>query len=527
MAGTAGAVAGEEGDWKKDQGFVRPTVLVLLPFRSLAFAFVEALLAVLGPRAVVTNWQRFQEEYGPEAEATEGGGDRGGGGGSGSGEDGDGEGSRARAVKVTRRRRARAVLAQKPEDWKALFAGGRNGDDEFKLGIALAPGGCKARGKGGYGAGNGGDGRGNGKGVGVRLYSEFYASDIVVASPLGLHLAMGEKTSPDHDTDFLSSIEVCVMDRADLFLQQNWLHLAGAAAALNGRPRRAAGIDFSRIRDTFVHGQAALFRQTVLLSAFADAAPNALFARYARSLGGGLRATPIAAPLQVDGSFGGFGGSGGGYGGVGMASVAVRVRQVFQRVPCATVAAQADARFAYFEAHVLSRLLPGGRTAVVGGTSGGGDGGRRQPHTVLFVPSYFDFVRLRNQLTAAEASACYVSEYTKPADVTRARARLFRGERDLLVYTGRAHFFHRHRLRGVRHLVLYGLPDYPHFYGELINMLDGGGGGGDGGGSGRDGGGISCLALFTRFDRLALARIVGEDRARHMLASPTATFLFR
>lgn len=37
---------------------------------------------------------------------------------------------------------------------------------------------------------------------------------------------------------------------------------------------------------------------------------------------------------------------------------------------------------------------------------------------------------------------------------------------------------------------------------------------------------VTCLSLFTRFERLSLERIVGEDRAGHMLGSAKNTFLF-
>ena len=37
---------------------------------------------------------------------------------------------------------------------------------------------------------------------------------------------------------------------------------------------------------------------------------------------------------------------------------------------------------------------------------------------------------------------------------------------------------------------------------------------------------VTCLSLFTRFERLSLERIVGEERAGHMLASTKNTFLF-
>jgi Utp25, U3 small nucleolar RNA-associated SSU processome protein 25 len=50
--------------------------------------------------------------------------------------------------------------------------------------------------------------------------------------------------------------------------------------------------------------------------------------------------------------------------------------------------------------------------------------------------------------------------------------RFFQGRKPLLVYTGRAHFFSRYRLRGIQHLILYGLPLHPNMYPELVNLIE-------------------------------------------------------
>lgn len=243
------AIDGENSndEWQRDQGFTRPKVLVLLPFRALAHELVDIMVGLLGTKTVVINQDRFDEEYGPDDDdddlgLEEGHGDKG----------------------KEKMERAKAVIGRKPPDWKALMGEGRNVDDMFTIGLSISPGGGKGK-------------PGEGKGVALRLYCDFYNSDIVIASPVAMHRAAvptpgedGEGANDTVDGDFLSSVEVCIMDRADVFLMQNWAYVPEIAEVLNARPsgERASRVDFSRVRHAFLHDQGKLFRQTLVFSAF-------------------------------------------------------------------------------------------------------------------------------------------------------------------------------------------------------------------------------------------------------------------
>lgn len=87
----------DDADAMRDQGFCRPRLLILCPFRSTALRIVQAMRDILGENTSVSGWDKLVDEFSPP-----------------DGSDADGPQSK------------------KPEDWKALFEN-QNMDDDFKV----------------------------------------------------------------------------------------------------------------------------------------------------------------------------------------------------------------------------------------------------------------------------------------------------------------------------------------------------------------------------------------------------------
>jgi U3 small nucleolar RNA-associated protein 25 len=105
----------------------------------------------------------------------------------------------------------------------------------------------------------------------------------------------------------------------------------------------------------------------------------------------------------------------------------------------------AETRFTFFRDSVLPRLQQS-----------------TQSRTMVFVPSYFDYVRVRNlyrkKCKDFELTFCVLSEYSSNREVTQSRSGFFHGEVNFMLMTERFHFFRRYRIRGVHNIVFYGLP---------------------------------------------------------------------
>ncbi len=146
----------------------------------------------------------------------------------------------------------------------------------------------------------------------------------------------------------------------------------------------------------------------------------------------------------------------------------------------------------------------------------------------MFIPSYFDYVRVRNALKKQLIPFCSLSEHETPQQISRARGDLFHGKVPLVLITERFYFFKRfsyvehnssqqliscrYKIRGLKHILFYALPEHAQFYSEMIEMLEGDD--------------RSCMVLFAVYERMRLERIVGTARMEKLVSSEKDVHIF-
>lgn len=462
----------------KDQGFTRPKVLIVLPTKNACYQ-VLSRLAVLSNAEEVNNKKRFKDAfYSPHTPP-----------------------------------------ANKPDDFIELFSGDQ--DDLFCLGVKLT---IKS----------------------LKFYANFYDADIIVASPLGLDMIVNRsetdknvKNPPEYD--FLSSIEIVIVDQADAMFMQKWQHVKNIFDKLNLTPKQSHGCDFSRLKPWFLEEKGKYFRQSIIFSQYNNPDINSLFSNSCLNLFGKVKVRPVYTEKQS----------------CSMAqivkrtnqllteepelqqllpatSTSLRIRQTFSRiVPSREQRAQydqdpsiePDVRFNYFTTVVLPSLLRG--------TS--------QKGTFIYISSYMDYVRVKNYLTAyqqrpngSSLTFSAIDEYSPVSEFTRAREFFKSGRSKILLYTERFHHYRRFKIKGCQSIIFYSLPENPVFYTEVVfnnlihlGILSNENKNEDGTSSNLSPEMATVRALYSQWDALKLERIVGSKRVGTMIMGKSETYEFK
>ncbi|XP_034940883.1 digestive organ expansion factor homolog [Chelonus insularis] len=406
----------------RDQGLVRPKVLIIVPFRHSCLKIVEMLIAILfgdNSDGSVMNKKRFLKEYGGET------------------------------IFMPK-------TNPKPEDYEITFSG--NTDDTFKIGISITK-------------------------KTLKLYSEFYSSDVIIASPLGLRLLIGAAGEEDRDYDYLASLELLIIDQADILLMQNWDHLIHIMSHLHLQPRKFHGTDFSRVRSWSVNGWSKYYRQTLIFSSIHTPEIHALFNKKCANYAGKIK---VMNNVQTG----------------SISQVIVQLPQVFYKFNASSHTQAINTRFDFF----IKKILPQYKDSMMS-------------HTLVYIPSYFDYVKLRNYFKKEELNFVQICEYSKDNKIARARDMFFHGSAHFLLYSERFHFFRRIRIKGIKHIIFYAPPLFPNFYTELCNFMFEF----DPNSLAKSKSNMTISTLYCKYDAMYLSAVVGTDRFTKMIASDKST----
>ncbi|XP_015372423.1 PREDICTED: digestive organ expansion factor homolog [Diuraphis noxia] len=404
-------------DELRDQGLTRPKVLILVPFKDAAYRIINMMISLLSPKENfnVVHKNRFVEEF--------------------------------TGGELTLPRKN-----PKPEDFEKTFVG--NIDDAFRIGMAVTK-------------------------SSLKLYENFYNSDIIIASPLGLRMIIGAEGESSRDYDFLSSVEVLMFDQSEIFLMQNWDHVLHIMNHFHLQPKEAHGTDLQRVRNWSINGLSKHYRQTILFSSCKLPNLMAILKNRCISYGGSVS---VVNPI-VTGT---------------ISHVVCSLKQFYHKLNSKTPTESIKQRFEYFINKILTQLQASS-----------------EKHVLIYIPSYFDFVCIRNYLKTEDYSFVQISEYTKPGKVARARDLFYHGECQILLYSERYHFYNRTKIRGIENIIFYQLPTFASFYSELCNsIID------------NDGCTRNITALYSHYDACVLTSIVGTQRAKYMLTSEQKIHMF-
>lgn len=209
------------------------------------------------------------------------------------------------------------------------------------------------------------------------MFADFYSSDIIIASPLGLRTIIGAEGEPDRNFDFLASIELLIFDQAEIFLMQNWDHVMHIINHLHLQPKESHGTDFARVRTWSLNGWSKYYRQTLIFSSLVLPEINSIFNRKCFNYAGKVKTVN---PISTG----------------SICQVYVQLPHVFHKFTADNVSCSIEARFNFF----IHKILPQQRETLM-------------KQTLIFVSNYFDYVRLRNYFKKEDIGFVQICEYSK------------------------------------------------------------------------------------------------------------------
>ena len=288
----------------------------------------------------------------------------------------------------------------------------------------------------------------------MKLYSPFDESDIIIASPLGLKLATpteNDKTFKNNKVyDFLSSIEIFLMDFSEIFIYQNLEHLNEILSFINKPPKNNQNIvDINRIKGNYANNFGEYLRQNIIISHFKcldiDVSINDIF----KNINGKIlldctyenQIELLKKEFSEQYNY--------------MNSKNYEIRYEFKILRDLKGEDDFEEKFNYFTKNIWKNLYES-----------------FEKHTIIFISSTFDYLRLKSFFKQKSKSVCYISEDTDKKDWQRNRLYFENGKYKFLLYDERAHVYKKINLKFAKNIFFYSLPEDPKVFNDLIHLID-------------------------------------------------------
>lgn len=297
----------------------------------------------------------------------------------------------------------------------------------------------------------------------MHLFSNFKKCDIILATPMSLKQGL-EKSENQNDTGILCSIQISVVLDCHMLLMQNWDHIEDIFKNMNLIPDRdSMTTDLNRIRDEYLDGKSHNFRQLIVQTEFLSPIIMSLFNRNPNFRGKAKTIEHYTATTFP-------------------------CLQKFRKFQASSTSEINEKRYEYFCQFWLriKEEIP--------------------TKSIIFVQSYFEYVRLKSFLEENDPGISCLCEYTSKPERQRSIAQWSQNTSKALCITERLSYFRPLKLRQVSNIFFYSLPEFKANYESLVRASE------------------ESTSIFCKYDAFALQRIVGDVKAEKMISSNSEIF---
>lgn len=410
----------------KDSNFTFTTVLVICPHKLQAYEFISELIKCLPDKMMVKKEQDGESstvEYEEKQFQIE---------------------NYERLQEYTIESISDYYLRTHPQDWLETFGG--NSDSDFKTGIRFFFNESK-----------------------VSLFQEISKSQVVIASPLALSLF--------NEKNFMSSIEVLVLDSIDVLMMQHPDRFAQVLYGLNTLPKTVDQTDWSHLRKYCADNNHKKMRQSIGYGRVLTPEIYNLYSKHFENIRGQLIIRPLNYPRVL--------------------------------LPLA----QTDIQRVFKKMNIVSGVSTNSRVELIGETvyktfvekvvpmikQWRNEEESVAKRTIIYFVSTFRFFPARKLLDDDLVNYLELSDESTPRDQKNMKRAFKEDPNAVLLLTERHYFYFRPKLNAGRVIFLQP-PSYPLFAQELAGTC-------------------SSTIYFTEYDEFALERIVGTDFLQTVLSN--------